>query len=388
MSTSKRSRGREILINLAVSLGSVLFFLLFCELVLFRFVLPGSDVPRNAFVNEVVRYQPGQAGTWRVRDEIAAPFRINAQGWNSPLPDYPAERRPGVARIAFVGDSFVEALQVPFDKSFVEAALARLDVAGPVEAYRFGVAGAPLSQYLQMVEREVVARRPDRIVVMLVHNDFDESFVFRPGRYTSSFLKLRVEGGKVAGEVAPEPWRPGLVESLRQSATARFLLYRWQVRPQALVDAIFGPTKAQAAGEGGFAANIDVAGVLAREAEIRIATDYLFARLKARAEAIGARLQLVMDGERQAIYAGRSDSPALKLNRIAAELSGKYGIAFLDLHPVFAADWAKNGKRFDFISDAHWNEYGHGVAAAAIAEVLREGLVPIRSLSVIPDKRL
>lgn len=366
--TGPASRLRNGLVNLAVSAGSVVFFLLFCELVLFRFVLPGSDVPRNAFANGVVRYQPGQSGIWRVRDEIAGPFRINAQGWNSPLPDYPIERRPGVARIAFVGDSFVEALQVPFDRSFAEKALAALGPAGTVEGYRFGIAGAPLSQYLQMVEREIEARRPDRIVVLLIHNDFDESFVFKPGRYTSSFLKLRLEDGRVAGEVAPEPWKPRLFESLRQSATARFLLYRWQLRPQALIDAILGP--AQAAGEGGYAANIDIAGVLAREADIRVATDYLFARLKARAEAIGARLQLVMDGEREAIYAGR-DSKALRLNRIAAELAGRHGIPFLDLHPVFAADWARNHKRFEYRADAHWNEYGHAVAGAAIADVLR-----------------
>ncbi|MDU0342997.1 alginate O-acetyltransferase AlgX-related protein [Bosea rubneri] len=368
MSEKKRSRGREILINLAVSVGSILVFALFCELVLFRFLLPGSDVPRNAFSNGVVRYQPGQTGTWRVRDEIAAPFKINAQGWNSALPDYPIERRPGVSRIAFVGDSYVEALQVPFDATFAEKAVAALGPQGSVEGFRFGVAGAPLSQYLQMVEREVEQRRPDRIVVMLVHNDFDESFVFMPGRYTSSFLKLRVENGRVVGEVPPEPWRPGAFESLRQTATARFLLYRWQVRPQMLLDAILGP--AQAAGEGGFAANIDVSGVLAREADIRVATDYLFGRLKARAEAVGAKLQLVMDGERQAVYAGR-DSGALRLNRIAAEMAGRHGIPFLDLHPVFAADWARNQKRFDFRSDAHWNEYGHAVAGAAIAEALR-----------------
>lgn len=367
MSVEKRSRGREILINLAVSAGSVVVFLLFCELVLFRFVLPASDVPRNGFVNEVVRYQPGQSGVWRVRDEIAAPYRINAQGWNSPLPDYPVERRPGIARIAFVGDSFVEALQVPFDKSFAEAVGAKLAAKGPVEVQRFGVAGAPLSQYLQMIEREVVQRRPDRIVVNLVHNDFDESFAFKPGRYTSSFLKLKIEGGKVVGEVAPEAWRVGWLEAIRQSATARFLLYRWQVRPQALVDAIFGP----AAGEGDYAANIDVASVLAQEVEIRVATDYLFGRLKARADAIGAKLQLVMDGDRAAIYAGRSDSPALKVNRIAAEMAAKHSAAFLDLHPVFAAEWARAGKRFEFQADAHWNEYGHQVAAAAIAEALR-----------------
>lgn len=369
MSATKRSRGREILINLAVSLGSVVVFLLFCELVLFRFVLPASDVPRNAFVNEVVRYQPGQSGVWRVRDEIVAPFQINAQGWNSPLPDYPVERKPGVSRIAFVGDSFVEALQVPFDKSFAEAVGAKIAIKGPVEVQRFGVAGAPLSQYLQMVEREVEQRRPDRIVVMIVHNDFDESFVFKPGRYTSSFLKLRIEGGKVVGEVQPQPWRAGWLEFVRQSATARFLLYRWQVRPQALVDAILGPAKA--AGEGGYAANIDVASVLALEAEIRVATDYLFARLKARADSIGAKLQFVMDGDREAIYAGRKDSPALKLNRIAAETAARHGIAFLDLHPVFAAEWAKAGKRFEFQADAHWNEYGHQVAGAAIAEALK-----------------
>ena len=369
MSEGSRSRGREILINLAVSLGSVIVFLLFCELVLFRFVLPASDVPRNAFVNDVVRYQPGQSGVWRVRDEIAAPYRINAQGWNSPQPDYPVERRPGTSRVAFVGDSFVEALQVPFDKTFAEVVGARLSAKGPVEVQRFGVAGAPLSQYLQMIEREVVQRRPDLIVVNLVHNDFDESFVFKPGRYTSSFLKLKIEGGRVTGEVAPALWRAGWLEFLRQSATARFLLYRWQVRPQALVDAILGPAKA--AGEGGYAANIDVASVLAQEADIRVATDYLFGRLKARADAIGAKLQLVMDGDREAIYAGRSGSPALKLNRIAAEMATKRGIAFLDLHPVFAAEWAKAGKRFEFQADAHWNEYGHQVAGTALAEALR-----------------
>lgn len=369
MEPSSPSRLRNGLINLAVSVGSIVAFLLFCELVLFRFVLPGSDVPRNAFVNELVRYQPGQSGVWRVRDEIAAPYRINARGWNSPVADYPVARKPGTGRIAFVGDSFVEALQVPVEKSFAEVVAAKLAANGPLEVQRFGVAGAPLSQYLHMVEREVVARRPDRIVVTLIHNDFDESFVFKPGRYTSSFLKLRIEGGKVVGEVAPEPWRPGLLEFVRQSATARFLLYRWQVRPQALVDAILGP--ARAAGEDGYAANIDIAGVFAREADIRVATDYLFRRLKARADAIGAKLQFVMDGDRAAIYAGRGDSPALKLNRIAAETASRHGIAFLDLHPVFAAEWAKSGKRFEFQADAHWNEYGHAVAGAAIAEALR-----------------
>ena len=50
-----------------------------------------------------------------------------------------------------------------------------------------------------MVEREVVRFRPDWIVVLLVHNDFDESFMFKPGRYTSSFLKFVLREGRVVG---------------------------------------------------------------------------------------------------------------------------------------------------------------------------------------------
>jgi hypothetical protein len=219
-----------------------------------------------------------------------------------------------------------------------------------------------------MVEREVVRARPDTIVIMLVHNDFDESFVFKPGRYTSSFRKLVVENGRVTGEREPTPWRPGPVEFLRRTATAGFFLYRWQVRPQLILDAILGPARAS---EGGYAANVEIGAVLAREADIRAATEHVVGRLKRLADGAGARLLLVMDGDRAAIESGQGGSPALRLNAIAAEAAAGHGVTFLDLHPVFAADWAANRKPFAFVSDAHWNVYGHAVAARAVAQVLR-----------------
>lgn len=360
-----RSRSRNAVINLGLAAASVVFFLALCEFVVFRFVLPGSDVPRNAYIDEVVRYEPGQSGIWRVRDEIAAPFAINARGWNSRLGDYPRERRPGAARIAVVGDSFVEAFQVPVGRSFSEAVAA----GSGAEVYRYGLAGAPMSQYLHMVEREVLADRPDTIVILLIHNDFDESFVTKPGRYTSSFRKLAVANGHVTGEIAPSPWRPGAFEWLRQSALARFFLYRWQVRPQVLVDAILGPARAA---EPRFAANVDIAEVMSRRADIRAATFHVVRRLAELARGNGARLLLVMDGDRAAIEAGRGESPALELNAIAAEAAAAHAVPFLDLHPVFAADWGRLRKPFAFVADAHWNEHGHAVAGAAVLEKVRE----------------
>jgi lysophospholipase L1-like esterase len=87
-----------------------------------------------------------------------------------------------------IGDSYVEAFVVPFDPSFAE--LTQMDFAAqdcPVEVYRFGISGASFSQYLQVLGREALDFRPDWVVVSLIHNDFTDSFEFKPGRYTSSF---------------------------------------------------------------------------------------------------------------------------------------------------------------------------------------------------------
>src|SRR5262249_38823902 len=128
------ARLRELAANLALSLVSILVFLAVCEFGVFRFVWLASDVPANGFVEGVVRYAPNQSGIWRVRDEIAAPYRINAQGWNSGSGDYAEPRRSGVPRIAVVGDSFVEALQVPYDRSLAERLATELgDQSRPVE---------------------------------------------------------------------------------------------------------------------------------------------------------------------------------------------------------------------------------------------------------------
>ncbi|NJL07315.1 MAG: SGNH/GDSL hydrolase family protein [Methylacidiphilales bacterium] len=228
-------RLKDVLVNLALSAAALVFVLLVFELIVFRFVLPGSDLPRNAFVDDVIRYAPNQQGVWRVRNDIAAPFAINAQGWNSGTGDYELPRSQGTMRIAFVGDSYVEALQVPHDASLAEH-VARTGAAQNqrIETYRFAISGAPMSQYLHIVEREVVKYRPDWIVVLLVGNDYDESFVFQPGRYTSAFRKLRVAGGEVTGEIPPTPWEPGWADTLRQLATVRFFQFRWQVRPETL----------------------------------------------------------------------------------------------------------------------------------------------------------
>ena len=358
---------KRFLINGGLVAGSLLLSLLFCELVLFRFVFLPSDVPANAFVDGLVRYAPNQAGVWRVRNEIAAPYAINGQGWNSGTGDYVMARNPGVGRVAVVGDSMVEALQVAHDKSMGERLAAELSGTDkPVEVYRFAVSGAPLSQYLNMIEHEVVRYRPDWIVVLLIHNDFDESYRFVGGRYTSSFLKLRFEDGGVIREVPAVPWQPNASDWVRRTAIVRYMYYRWRVQVDAIRNWFL---QSEQTGER-YEANIDLQAVLGQMPSIAAATDHVFARLAALGNGGSTRLLIAIDGVRDAIYTG-STSTALELNRLSAVLARKHGLPFVDLHSAFEEDWSANHRRFEHMFDNHWNEYGHAVAARAVGQAIK-----------------
>ena len=94
-------------------------------------------------------------------------------------------------------------------------------------------------------------------------------------------------------------------------------------------------------------------------------------RLAAAATRAGARLLIVMDGDRKAIYAGAASSPLLELNRIMAAAARRHDVAFLDMHPRFAAHWAAHRQRLSFEFDYHWNELAHSLVGAALAEHIR-----------------
>ena len=375
---------RERCLNLLLACASLLVLLLVCELIVFRFVLPATDMPKNAFAEGVIRYAPEQTGVFRLGNEIEAPYRINEDGWNSGISDYREERTPGIGRIAVIGDSYVEAFAVPFDASFAELTQKDLRARGcPAEVYRFGISGAPFSQYLHVLEHEVLDFRPDWVVVSLIHNDFTESFEFKPGRYTSSFLKLSINDGSVKREIAPLPYDPSYWDWLRFTATFRYLYYTEHLNFDLLRHLIFGapPKKYQA--------NIDIDATMRRLHKIRVATDYLIRRLVAVAQAHGVKLLFLMDGDRQAIYDGANDDGRgrpLAINKLVGELTARHDMPFIDLHPHFARDWQQRRVRFEHEEDWHWNAAGHRLAADVLADFFAPRCGEMAAVAARPAK--
>lgn len=351
---SRRARFLKVLAALG---GSVVLSLLLAEVVLFRLLFPGADQPVVDFSPDgIVKHLPNQSGTYRIKNEIAAPFRINQNGWNSAHERYVREKGHQ-SRIAVIGDSYVEALQVPYDASVAE----RLEgfCGGRCEAYRFGLSGAPLSQYWHVLRREAASFDPDWAVVVVVQNDFDESFTFRERQRQSAFLKLRMEANRVTGEIEPSPPVVPWHEPLKQSGIYRSLWIRYQLRA-----ALIAPVGLNDPTHGA-----DLGG---RLDAMREAARYLVEQMRDFSAQHGVRLLFVMDGDRMAIYdkaggAAPGDSSGWgTLRAMMREVTRDAAVDLLDLHESFSADYGRNRRRFNFANDYHWNEHGHDLAAQAI----------------------
>jgi hypothetical protein len=364
---------KQLVQNLMLSAGSLVMCFLVLEFVVFRLILPPDDLLPNVTIDGVVRYQPGTEATFRHPDGRESRVSINADGWNSTIPRYEMARAAGVGRIAVIGDSYVHGAFVDTQDGFPDVLQSLLRGRGqPTEVYRFGMDGAPLSQYLHMLRREVRAYRPDIVVIPLIHNDFDESWRFIQTRYASSFMKIGRDANGRAIEIAPADFRPGLSDVLRGSATFRYLYYETNayLRFKSLISRIYWRGNEDWSPEF-ISSAVDIRKI-GDEASNRFAARHVLAEMKRLAEADGFKLLFVMDGVREAIYDRRPvEAYAVsQLNRLARDLTGELGLAFIDLQDVFAEDYARHGERFEYPYDWHWNARANRLVAETIARQL------------------
>lgn len=366
-------RLKQWLGNLGLMAASLAVTALLLEHVVFRFILVPDDVLENVTINDVVRYQPGTRAVFRHPDGRESLVTINTGGWNSSKPVYEPARTPGRLRIAVVGDSYVHAAYVNTKDAFPERLERMLRRDGlDVEVLRFGMDGAPLSQYLHMLRREVVNYTPDLVIVPLIHNDFDEIYRFLKTRYESSFMKVKQDEAGRFVEVPPAEFKRGLADKLRHFRTFRYVYYETglYLSLKGWVSRLFWGGEEEWRPE-----------FISSAVDIRKINDHprnkLFARyvmgeMKKLADERGFRLAFVMDGVREAIYEGRKpmDYEVGRLNKLAAELTAELGLPFLDLQDAFARDYAAAGQRLEYAYDWHWNERGNRIVAEAIAQFL------------------
>ena len=363
---------KQIFENLMLLAGTLLVCFLVFEFVIFKYILKTSDVIPNTSLNGVIRYEPNTKATLYERDGTSHTVAINENGWNSPYKTYNQEKPAKTTRIAVIGDSYVQASAVNVNEGFAQVIEQQLNAKGyKTQVYRFGIDGAPLSQYLHMLKQEALQYKPDIVVVQLIHNDFDESYRFLYGRYSSSFMKLNLEGSEIK-QVAPEPYNPGWVDTFKNSRTFRYLYYQTglAVMVRRMINKEEEP-QAKPPKHGFVQSAIDVRNITELD-KIRTATTYIFDQFKTLSQQYNFKLLITMDPVREAIYAGNDakDYEANMLNTIAKDTAQEKGIPFLDLKTAMSKAYKADNKKFEFPWDWHWNKHGNEIAGKAIAKDL------------------
>jgi hypothetical protein len=98
---------------------------------------------------------------------------LRGNRWGYPGPDWEIPRRPGVHRIAALGDSFALGPAVPFAANYLTLLGRQLSGA---EVYNFGVTGAGPREYSAVLRRDVWTFHPDLVLLsVFVGNDVTET---------------------------------------------------------------------------------------------------------------------------------------------------------------------------------------------------------------------
>ena len=260
--------------------------------------------------------------------------------------------------IAVIGDSYVEAAQIPNHSAF--HGLLASQTRGRARVYAFGASGAQLPSYLAYAEFAREFFSPAMMIFVIVSNDYDESLE-EYGTGVGLHYFRRLSDGHV--ELIREDYRTSLpLKIMRESALFRYALLNTSLLPR--IEDLFPPSAT-------YVANTSSDTDSARVEDSKLAVRTFIREVEGRAGLEAQRILFVIDGIRPQLYDESSSligagSYARVMNDFFRESAENAGFEVVDLQHWFKREHERHGDRFEFPTDFHWNEHGHRVVARSI----------------------
>lgn len=357
-------KARQFLLALTAVLLSIVGTLVAAEIVL-RF-LPVNEGLRAQPVdadNPVFRFQPNRTLIWSEgwNFEVVNHVHVNNDGF---VNDQDYDPNATTPLLAIVGDSYIEAGMVPFTETV--GGRLQADLRSRARVYTFAASGAGLTQYLVWADFARRRYRPDAFIINIIANDFDESLWHRGQSPGFHHFQRMPDGTAVMRRVDYQPsfWRL----LFRRSALVMYLVTNMKVQ-QALNFSV----QSLGANDKRWSSNVPYESSEAAFADYRWAVDRFLDALP-EATGVGAsKIVLVFDGMRPDMY-----DPALLpdaqrgtwgvMRAYVMEQARARGIETVDLQLVFAENYAREHRHFEFPHDGHWNGLGHELATRKIEE--------------------
>jgi hypothetical protein len=357
---------KALLFRIVSLIFGVLLPLLASEILLrFLPVHEGSCLEPVNEVNPIWRFEPNRTFTYSSGWNFSIVNKVHSNNYGF-INDVDYDESLASPLIAVIGDSYVEAIMVPFSNTITGRLAGYFAPAARV--YSFARSGAPLSQYLVYAEYARTRFRPDRMIFVVVDNDFDESF--EQYHYEGGHHHF-VETGDGEIRLKRNDVSVGLTKKIaRESALLRYLMLN--LRISQLPEGVKELFSAQRASEP-YSANTLQGLDPARVAYGKRAVEAFFEMLPSKSGLEPQHILFVIDGMRGAIY--RHADPESMRETYAGVMRGYFISAaqvrdyeVIDMHPLFMQHFSAHGRRFDYSTDSHWNELGHEVVFDAVIE--------------------
>jgi hypothetical protein len=142
---------------------------------------------------------------WNGRNPYCIEFRVQVSTNNFGFrdEDWTLEKPPGTIRIAVLGDSFVEAIQVPLERTSTRQLEMLLDRRLPnarIETMNFGVSNYGVGQYLMVYDEYVRKFRPDYVVAFASYLNFTRTTQRELSSRLQEFYALNVRPSYTVGD--------------------------------------------------------------------------------------------------------------------------------------------------------------------------------------------
>ncbi len=287
--------------------------------------------------------------------------------------EHQVEKPPGIFRVLVLGDSFIEALQVPFEQSFPRLLQRELEgrVPGHVEVINASVSGWGTDDELKYLTSYGRQWNPDLILVaMTLYNDVNDNL--RERFHTIGDGVLVAKTGTRASFIQYQ------ITQLKGLLATRFQTYQVLIRAKRSRE-----TQAEAR-----QLSTHVVAMFRLNPDDRMTrglklTRLLLERIRVIAAEQGSHAVLVLiplgvqlSDAQFAEFAGSLSGAQIDQPQHQMKLIGKrVGIDVIDLLPGFR-EWAAAGGDPLYLSrDGHWDRSGHRLAARIVStELLRRGL--------------
>ena len=386
----------KILLPLGLSLGVLLGIFLAGELY-YRLTTPFTQSRTSEYFDPVIGrfYEPGSEVRFTNHLDFWVRERVNSLGFVDREPNIEAFKNS--CHITFIGDSFVDALQVPVAQKSHVLLEERLRESRPgwnVTTSAFGISGT--GQLNQLPYFDVHARNysPELIVLVFVNNDFANNSIlleslyygWNPDHLPALFAVRNAEGDFEFQEIDPD-WSSFSVPTAWAVARTNspFLFWNWILdkigiyfNPGAVspIDGLlrnaetlaedprFAPYFADWRPESfhGLRSHFGEEKLPLAFEEALALTGFALDEFKRRAQEIDASLVILSSH-------GMWDHPRMveRLNKMAAERE----IPVID-QGLFIQEKGRNLSDANFPNDGHWNQQGHIWAAEALEAFLLE----------------